>query len=308
MGRAAAGANARPPPLLGLRGAASSGRAIGLILVAVTLFSISDVVAKALSQRLPSLEVTWLRYVTLAGVAVALGLRGGGEVFRAGQPWLQLLRGLALLGSAVCFLLGLRHLPIAEATAIAFVTPLFITALSIPFLGETVGPRRWTSLFVGLAGVMIVVRPGAHFQPAAAFSLASAVFGATAMIVTRKLGVATRARTTLVWSALTGLVLLTLSAPAWFEWPTPRETALALGMGGAYALAQLMMILAYRDAEASLLAPFTYAQLLTSTLLGYLVFGVAPDAATLLGVAVIVGSGGYTLYREQVRRRSPKRR
>jgi drug/metabolite transporter (DMT)-like permease len=291
-------------PLLGVQGPPSAGRAISLILAGVTLFSISDVAAKQLSQSLPSLEITWLRYLTLSAVAVLLAAQGGPAIFRAEQPGLQLLRGLALLGSAAFFLLGLGRLGVAEATAIAFVTPALITALSIPLLGEVVGLRRWLSVLIGLIGVLIVARPGGEaFQPAALFALASALCGALAVIVTRRMGGRARARTTLVWSALTGLILLSLTAPAWFVLPTQGELALALGMGLAYAAAQLMMILAYRQAEVSLLAPFTYAQLLTSTLLGYLVFATVPDGATLLGVAIIVVSGGYTLYREQRRRR-----
>jgi drug/metabolite transporter (DMT)-like permease len=291
-------------PLLGLVAAPSTGKAIGFIVAGVTLFSISDVAAKQLSERLPSLEITWLRYLTLSVVAVVFAARGGGEVLRAAQPGLQILRGLALLGSASFFLLGLGSLGVAEATAIAFVTPALITALSIPLLGEVVGWRRWLSVLTGLAGVIIVVRPGGEaFQPAALFSLASAFCGALAMIATRRLGPRTRARTTLLWSAFTGFVLLSLSAPAWFQQPTGPELVLALGMGVAYAFGQLLMILAYRQAEASLLAPFTYAQLLTSTLLPYLVFATAPDGATLVGVGIILGSGAYTLYREQRLRR-----
>jgi drug/metabolite transporter (DMT)-like permease len=272
--------------------------------VGVALFSLSDVAAKHLSQTLPSLQITWLRYVTLSAVAILLAAQGGRRLFHADQPGLQILRGLALLGSAAFFLLGLSRLGMAEATAIAFVTPAFITALSIPLLGEKVGVRRWASLLLGLAGVLIIVRPGGEaFQPAALFSLASAAFGAAAMILTRKLGPQTRARTTLFWSALTGLILLSLAAPLWFTPLSPREVAVAAAMGLAYAGGQLLMILAYRQAEASLLAPFTYAQLPITTLLGLMVFAAVPDGATLLGIGVILASGAYTLYREQRRRR-----
>jgi drug/metabolite transporter (DMT)-like permease len=292
-------------PLLGVKGGASAGAAIGLIVAGVTLFSLSDVAAKQLSARLPSLEITWLRYVTLSVVAVAFAARGGRAILWPQQPGLQLLRGLALLGSASFFLMGLSRLGVAEATAIAFVTPAFITALSIPLLGEVVGIRRWTSVLIGLVGVLIVVRPGgATFEPAALYALASAFCGAFAMIATRRLGPRTRARTTLLWSALTGLVLLTLTAPGWFVRPTPGEAGLAVGLGLAYALGQLCMILAYRQSEASLLAPFTYVQLITSTALAYAVFGAMPDSVGLFGIAIILGSGAYTLWREQRIRRA----
>ncbi|WP_296600021.1 DMT family transporter [Phenylobacterium sp.] len=278
---------------------------MALVLGGVTLFSISDIAAKRLSADLPSLEITWLRYVMLSAVAVAFALRGGWTVFRAHQPRLQLVRGLALLGSASFFLLGLSRLGVAEATAISFVTPALITALSVPLLGETVGVRRWAAVLLGLLGVLVVVRPGGEtFHPAAMFSLASAACGALAMVATRRLGPKTRARTTLLWSALTGLALLSLTAPAWFEPPTPRQVMLAAAMGVAYALGQLSMILAYRQAEASLLAPLTYAQLVTSTGLSWVVFAAVPDGVTLGGIAIILASSAYTLHREQVRRRA----
>jgi drug/metabolite transporter (DMT)-like permease len=294
-----------PRPLFRRPDVSSNSAGIGLILVGVTLFSVSDVLAKQLSQTLPSPEITWLRYLMLSIVAVILAAPRGGALLRPKQPGLQVLRGVASLGSAAFFLLSLRRMGVAEATAISFVAPALITCLSIPLLGERVRWRRWAATLMGLAGVLIVVRPGGGvFGPAALMPLGSAVCGALAVVITRKMGPGARARTTLLWSAMVGLCLLTLSAGLWFEPPTAHDLWIGLGMGLTYALGQLMMILAYRQGEASLLAPFTYAQILSSGFLGFVVLGAVPGAMTLVGMAVILMSGVYTLYRERAVRRA----
>ena len=292
-------------PLFARPDVTSTRAGIILLLAGVMLFSVSDVLAKQLSRTLPSPEITWLRYLMLSIVAIVLAAPRGMSLLKPSRPGLQVLRGLASLGSAAFFLLSLGRLGVAEATAISFVAPALITCLSIPLLGERVGWRRWAATLVGLAGVLIVVRPGGGvLGPAALMPLASAICGALAVIVTRKMGTGARARTTLLWSALIGLLLLTLSAGLWFEPPTRRELWLGLAMGSTYAVGQLLMILAYRQGEASLLAPFTYAQILSSGFLGFIVLGAAPGATTLAGMLVILMSGAYTLRRERVVRRA----
>jgi drug/metabolite transporter (DMT)-like permease len=292
-------------PLFARPDATSASAGIVLVLAGVTLFSVSDVLAKQLSRTLPSPEITWLRYLMLSIVAAVIAAPRGMSLLKPSRPGLQVLRGLASLGSAAFFLLSLGRMGVAEATAISFVAPALITCLSIPLLGERVGWRRWAATLVGLAGVLIVVRPGGGvFGPAALMPLASAICGALAVIITRKMGSGARARTTLLWSALIGLLMLTLSAGAWFEPPTSHELWLGLAMGLTYAVGQLLMILAYRQGEASFLAPFTYAQILSSGLLGFVVLGAVPGATTLAGMLVILMSGAYTLHRERMVRRA----
>ncbi len=276
--------------------------AILLVLCAVVLFSLSDVLAKLLRQGLPAVEIAWLRYIVFAGFAVLLTGRRRFAGLRPRRPVLQVLRGLGLVGSAVLFISGLGYLPVAEATAINFVSPAFITALSIPFLGEVVGVRRWAAVLVGLAGVLIVIRPDpGALQAAAAFPLLSALCWAATIIITRRMGATDRTETTLFWSALTGLAVLTAMVPFDFVLPTPGQMGIALVLGLCASVGQYLVILAYRLVPASLLAPFSYAQILSSTGLGYLVFGAVPDRATLIGAAVVILSGLYTAHRERVR-------
>lgn len=271
---------------------------------AVVLFSVSDAMAKVLRVSLPAAEVAWLRYMTFAAFAAVLAARNGLPALRSRRPGLQVLRGVTLVGSAAFFIAGLGRLPLAEAAAISFISPAFITALSIPFLGEVVGIRRWAAVLAGLLGVLIVIRPGGGaLQAAALFPLASAACWAVTIIITRRMGTLDRSETTLLWSAWTGLLLLTALVPFGFIVPSAGQVALGVGIGLAASTGQYVLILAYRRAAASLLAPFSYVQLLSSTLLGALVFGAVPDGMTLLGASVIIASGLYTIHRERVRAR-----
>lgn len=282
----------------------STGPAIGLVILAVSLFSLSDVLAKQLSAHAPAMQVGWLRYVAFAAVAVLMAARARFRTIVARRPGLQIARGLAVLGSGLLFILGLERLGVAEATAVAFVAPAFITGLSILVLKEVVGVRRWIAVGLGLAGVLLVVRPGGSaFQPAALFPLASALCGAIGVVVTRKMGADDRAETTLLWSALIGAGGLTLLAPLWIGPIGRAELGIGLAMGGLYGLGQYLLIQAYSGGEVSVLAPFSYAQLITSAVLGLAVFGHMPDGWALAGMGVIMLSGGYTLHREYVRRR-----
>jgi drug/metabolite transporter (DMT)-like permease len=279
-------------------------RGILLILSAIVVFSGSDALAKYLAASMPVVEIVWLRYTTFMLLMLPLVVRGGTASLRSVRPGLQLLRGLGILGSSTLFVAGLRYLPLADATAIGFVSPLFITALSIPVLGERVGPRRWIAIGIGLVGVLIIVRPGATtFQPAAVFPLLSSISWACAIVITRKMSGADGMVTTLAYSAL-GPFLITSIALPWF-WVTPslREIAFGLVYGTVATAAQWLVVMAYRYAGASVLAPLTYSQLVWSTALGFIVFAAIPDAQTFLGAGVIIVSGLYTAHRERVRAR-----
>ena len=271
----------------------------------VFLFSMSDTMAKYLRQAdLPSVEIAWLRYIifVLMGVIVAGRRRFIG--LRPRRPWMQVLRGLTLLGSSVFFIGGLAALPLAEAAAISFVSPAFITALSVLILREKVGVHRWAATLVGLAGVLIVIRPtSSALQWAALWPLSSAACWAVAMIATRSIAASDRSETTLLWSATVGLIVLTVLLPFGFRTPTLGEIGLGICIGACASTGQYMLILAYRRATASVLAPFSYLQLLSSAAMGYLVFRAVPDAVAFAGAAVIIASGLYIVHRERVRAR-----
>jgi drug/metabolite transporter (DMT)-like permease len=276
-------------------------RGIALMLAALAFFSCSDAASKLMTASLPAVEVAWLRYCafTLLMLGTA-AFTGRAQALRSRKPVLQVLRALGVLGSSIFFIMGLAFLPMAEATAIAFVSPMLVTALSIPILGEVVGWRRWSAVAVGLIGVLIVVRPGAGaFDPAALFPVLSAFSWAVALVVTRKMSGSESSLVSLTYAAVVGLLVTSALVP--FTWVTPgwREMGLGLVTGVASTIAQWLVVLAFQQARASVLAPFSYSQLVWSGLLGLLIFGSVPDRWTMAGAAVIIASGLYTANRER---------
>jgi drug/metabolite transporter (DMT)-like permease len=280
-------------------------KAIALAVSATVLFGSSDTISKYLSGSLPIVEFIWIRYVLFLITAACLVRR---RSILPRNPRLQITRGLCVVGSSILFVYGVRQMTMAQATTISFLSPLLITILSIPLLGETVGPRRWAAVAVGMLGMLVVVRPGlGGFQPAALFGVASAFCWAMALIITRKISSSDTPQTTVLWSAGIGTAVLSLILPFQAIWPTPKQLGLSLVLGVLASGGQWVVILAHRIAPASLLAPFFYSQLLWVSVLGFLVFGNLPDIWTMVGAAIIAASGLYTAHRERVRRQQPRR-
>jgi drug/metabolite transporter (DMT)-like permease len=279
-------------------------RGIALILASTVFLGTSDVTAKYLSATLPSIEIAWIRFLVFALIMVP-AMVPGSPVFalRSPRPGFQLLRGVALLSSSLFFISGLRFLPIAEASATGFVSPLFVTALSIVFLGESVGLRRWLATAIGLIGVLIILRPGTSaFHLAAFFPLVSALAWACTLIMTRMMSGKERAATTMTFSSIAGVCILSALVPLVWVAPSWHDILFGILIGVASTAGQWIVVLAFRYADASVLAPFSYSQLLWVSILGYLVFGEVPDIWTVTGAVFIVGSGLYTAHRERVRR------
>jgi drug/metabolite transporter (DMT)-like permease len=279
-------------------------RGVLLLVAATMLFSCSDAMAKYLGQHLPVIEILFIRYCCFVALALGIYLGSGRPRLRVRAPAVQVLRGLGVLGSGIFFVFGLRLLAMADAAAINFTSPLMITLLAVPVLGEVVGMRRWLAVGAGLLGVLIIIRPGiGTFQAGAGLVLMSSLSWAVGSVLTRRLSAADHPATTLLWSAVTGFVVLSLLLPAVAVAPPLRLLGLAVVMGLVASSAQYLLVLAYRHTGASVLAPFSYVQLLWSTTLGYLVFDGVPDGWTVTGAAVIVASGLYSANRERIRSR-----
>jgi len=280
-------------------------RGIIFAVSATILFASSDTISKYLSGGLPIIEFIWIRYALNTLFALCLPRPTPRPVRLSRHPVLQTLRGLCAVGSSVLFVMGVRQMTMAQATTISFLSPLLVTVLSIPLLHEVVGIRRWAAVATGMLGMIVVVRPGLDgFQPAALFGVASASCWALSLILTRKLATDDPPRTTVLWSAVTGLLLLTLALPFSAVWPDWRQFGLSVGMGVLATGGQWLVILAHRIAAASVLAPMFYAQLIWSTLGGYLVFNNLPDEWTGAGATIIIASGLYTAHRERMRARA----
>jgi drug/metabolite transporter (DMT)-like permease len=283
-------------------------RGIALSVAATTVFAASDATAKYLTASMPVVEIACIRYIVFVAFAGWLVRTPDLRALWPRSTTLQVVRGLCVVGSAVLFVFGVRSMQIAQASVISFISPLLITVLSIPLLGEVVGARRWAATAAGMLGVVIVARPGpGGFQPAALFGVASSACWALALVITRKMAGTERPATTLLWTAVVGAIVLLVMLPFVFVWPRPWQWGLTLFIGVMSSTGQWLVVQAHRWAPASVLAPFSYTQLLWATLAGWLVFDTLPDEWTLVGAAIIIASGLYTVHRERVRAREAVR-
>ena len=277
-------------------------RGIVLLMSSTVFLAMSDAMAKYLAQSLPPIEIAWLRFSMFLLIMLPIVVRHP-RAMKSISPGVQALRGLAMLSSSVFFISGLQFLPIAEASATAFIAPIFVTALSIMFLGEKVGKRRWAATLVGLIGVMIIVKPGtAAFHPAAILPILSALGWAVTLVLTRRISGGDNVITTMTYTALVGFFVLSAVVPLYWVTPTWQQVAIGAAIGIAATTGHWIVVLAFRYADASVLAPFSYSQLVWVTLLGFVMFGEIPDIWTAVGAAIIIASGLYTAHRERVRR------
>jgi len=268
-----------------------------------SFIALADALAKVLGKSMPSPQVVWMYLCSLLAslliylVATRQNFRG---LARTKVPGLQVARGLAILGSLTFIFASLQFLPLAEATIINFTGPLFMVALAGPMLGEKVGWRRWSAVLVGLAGAMVVVRPGSEvFQWAALLPIGSAVFFALFQLLTRKIVGYDGTLTTLLYTQSVAATGAILAAPFFWIPIGWREFAMVCAAGTIGLLAHICMFNAFKLADASLLAPINYTRIVASVALGYLIFGDLPDVYTIVGAAVIIASGLSVIQRER---------
>lgn len=215
------------------------------------------------------------------------------------RRWLQLVRGGFLLGATGLFFAAIAVMPLADALALVFVAPLVVTALSPAILGERVGPRRWTAVVAGFLGVLAIVRPGfTAIDPGMLLALGAGTSYALYSLATRKLSGSAPPLVTLAYTALLGAVVMSAAVP--FVWVSPKTTELAwmLLMGALGAAGHYLVIKSFEHAEASLLAPFGYSEMVMATIVGYFAFGDFPDVRTWIGIMIIIASGIYVSLRE----------
>ena len=272
-------------------------------MTAIFLISVVDTVCKVFTKDLHSIQLVWGYFVGI-NLTLWVFFLFKGEKFsnlrRTERPLLQIIRPAFLVCSISSLFIGLTYLPIAEATVIGFVAPLFITALSVPILKEHVDIHRWSAVVIGLVGVIIIIRPGGDlWHLASVMPLLGALFFALFQIITRLLAATERTHTTLFYTGLGGLAWSSLIVP--FVWLTPSITHIFvfLSTGAMGAMAHLCMISAFDRAEASLLAPYNYTKLIWVSVLGYLIFNDVPSLDMWIGAIIIVSAGFYVLYREK---------
>lgn len=294
------------------------------IVAAMVFLTANDSIIKWLSPTYPLHEIVLVRAsVGLVLTLVFVQLEGGWRVLQTRRPVLHMVRGLLIVFANMAFFLALAALPIAEAVALFFIAPLIITMLSVAFLGERVGLRRWLAVLAGLLGVVIMLRPGFQtIELAALLPLVAALAYGIMQILTRRLGVTDKASalafyiqiTFVVVSATIGLAIgdgryaggenttLEFLFRGWI-WPTLADGSLMVLCGALIACGGYLMSQAYRTAEAAVVAPFEYTALPLALFWGYQLWGEWPDAVSFLGTALIVGGGLFVFYRETVHAR-----
>jgi drug/metabolite transporter (DMT)-like permease len=276
--------------------------AIALMCGAMLCFTGLDTCAKWLSFGLPAAQIVWARYVAAAVIALAASRPlTRPSALRSNRPWLQFLRSTLLLGSTGANVLALRQLQLSETATISFLTPIFVALLAGPLLGERVDAERIVAIAIGFLGVAIATRPGtAAFQPIVLVAVAGVLCNSGYVLATRKLAGEDAPQTTLAWTQIAGIIVLTPMLPWVWRHPATAQVWLVMaGMGVFAAAGHALLIVAHKFAPAPALTPFSYTQLVWMIVSGVVIFGDWPPVATLIGAALVVGCGAYLALRER---------
>lgn len=297
-----------------------NAQGVGFLVLGMLIFSLQDVAVKGMGGDYPVLEIVLFRSLTALPLTLLFfRFEGGRGLPGTTRPGLETVRGLCYFLSYTTYFMGLAALPLAEIAAIKFSGPLMITLLSVLLLGETVGPRRWLALFVGFAGVLLIVRPGlGAFNPGSVLILVSVLFYALAAILTRRLQTTDSSATMAYYNSLVYLVATAVFVPlvllvgefpgahpsvaflfrAWSA-PSLPDALIMAGLGFVWAGGMYFLARAYSVALASVVAPFEYAALPISVLWGFLLWRELPALTTWAGAFLALSSGLYVLYRER---------
>ncbi|SHI74393.1 Permease of the drug/metabolite transporter (DMT) superfamily [Palleronia salina] len=285
------------------------GLGVGMMALAVLGFTCIDTSAKWLVLAgLPAIQVVFARYAVHFLQALVMFLpREGGDAIRSNAPKRQALRSLFLMGSTVCNFTALQYLPLTVTTTIMFSGPIAVTLLAIPILGERVGIHRLVAVCVGFLGVLVVMQPwGAEFHPAMLLNLLAMTLASLYFIMTRMLAGIESNATSQVWAS--GLATLVLLPFAWSVWVWPDSVGgyVVLCLVGIFGgTSHIFATYAHRLADASILAPMIYIQIVLAAIASILVFGTWPTVWTLLGGLIIIAAGVYIWHRERERRGPP---
>lgn len=269
-------------------------------LLAFGIFSTHDVAVKFLGGLYSPFQIVFFSVLLSFPLAMVMLMRDAtpGTLVPV-HPWWLALRTASAVVTGVSAFYAFSVLPLAQTYAILFAAPLLITILAIPVLGEKVRLRRWLAVLVGLAGVMVVLRPGeAELSLGHLAALAAAIGGSLASIVVRKIGSEERPVVMLLYPMMVNFLVMACALPFVYQ-PMPIEHLGMLGFIAVFAwIASRLVIAAYQAGEAAIIAPMQYSQIIWASIFGYLFFDEVIDGATALGAAIIIASGLYIVLRE----------
>lgn len=266
----------------------------------LAFFGFGEACVKTLAKDYEILQVVWARYTFHALVFLLIFSRSGiVSQMRTSRPFLHLARSVVLMLGTITFFTALIYLSLPEAVAINFAAPLLVTALSIPFLGEKVGRRRWAAIFVGFLGVLVIIRPGLGVMHWAAFlPLLTAICYACYQIMTRIAGRTEDTRTSLFWTSAVGVTVMSCIVPFFWKTPDAQAWIIMVATGALFGFGHYLMIRAFEITPVSTLSPFHYTQIIWVTIISIIVFDQTPDEFSILGTTIVIASGLYIWRRE----------
>ena len=275
-------------------------KAIILNATAWMIVPVMDALAKHLSISMDVFQITWARYFFTVVFTFSLMVLFYRETLVwSKRPKLQLVRGIILAFSTLCFFYSISIISLPKALTLAFVAPITCTALSPFFLSEKVGIRRWSAVLVGFLGTLIVIRPGfIDVNLATLAALACGICYGFYLVITRKLSTSDNSLLTLLFTGVVGLVIISVFMPSVWVNPTLNEWIMMAVIGLIASVAHLFIILSLKYADASKLAPLGYTEIITNIIISYYFFHELPDNWTYLGLFIIVLSGLYISRRE----------
>lgn len=274
---------------------------ITLMLAAMAILPFLDVVAKFLGQQnVPVILLVWARMTFGVFMAAPFAVHHGGmRSLLPDRPLVHALRASLLMVATFWFFAALKTLPIADALAIFFVNPLIVTALSPLILQEHVGPRRWSAVAVGFIGTLIIIRPGfQEINAGVALAFASGCALALYLLMTRRLAGSNPAMVTTFYTSLMGALIVSVVIPFFWTPLTGSQWGMLFLIGLIANVGHYLIVRSYDFAEASLLAPFAYTEIIMAVVLGWYFFGDFPDRWTFLGVSILIASAIYISWRE----------
>ena len=283
-------------------------RGIFYIIASVFVFASANAMVKVAEATYPATQVVFFRCAfSLVPCLVLIATHGGFKVLRTRRLPEHLGRGIMQFASTIAIFIAFHLMPLADVAAITFSSPLFVTVLSIPALGEKVGPHRWAAVLLGFVGVLIMAHPGAgSMSYGALLALANAALGASITIAMRRMTLSESSTTLVSYQAIVTTALSVLALPLGWITPDLGGALMLMAIGFCSGIGQFLWTQAFRFAPAAVCAPFNYTSIVWAMGFGFLIWGDVPTPLLVLGAAVVASSGLYILYRETIRQASQR--
>ena len=266
---------------------------ISLVVAATLFFSIMDAIAKNLVQSYSVINITCVRYVIQVFLLIIIcGFHLGKNLFTTEFFFIQVTRGFLIVGISITFFVSLKYLPLADATAITFISPILTLVLALFLLKEKIMPRLWIAVFFGMIGVIAIIKPtGVFFSPITLLPVLTAILYSAYEVLTKKISGTESPYTSLFYSAMVGALISSLVLPLTWQTPNLQQSFLLISLSVVGLLAHYFLILSLKYVSVSTIQPYHYLSLAWASLIGYLVFNEIPDSLSVLGILVIGFSG-----------------